>query len=293
MSDKSDKIVIRLISIITRLNNGEEFTVKELAEEFDVSQKTIQTDLNKRLNQYLPITRKNAKYSLESYLLGRLKFDDIKNFAILSGIAKLYPGLDESFLADVLNEKIRDACDVRDANYEDISDKREEFDLIRLAITLRHQLHFTYNNKQRVVNPYKLLNNHNNIWYLVADENGTLKTFTFTKIENLEKSEVEFFTNNDFKVLMNSKQYNWISKEPINIVLQINPEVKEYFLRRELLPKQTILCDTTQQFIVKTTIAYKEELFRIVRYWIPHIKIIEPEYMHEELLSQLNNYITS
>lgn len=40
MSDKSDKLAIRLIAIITKLNSGEKFTVRELAEEFATSEKT-------------------------------------------------------------------------------------------------------------------------------------------------------------------------------------------------------------------------------------------------------------
>ena len=72
-----DKIATRLACILTKLNNGESFTVNELAKEFEVKTRTIQRDLKERLI-YLPIVKKNKYYSMESYALGKLNFEDIK-----------------------------------------------------------------------------------------------------------------------------------------------------------------------------------------------------------------------
>ena len=71
-----DKIATRLVCILVKLNNGESFTVEELAEEFNISVRTIQRDLNERLI-YLPIIKENNHYSMESYALGKLNFEDI------------------------------------------------------------------------------------------------------------------------------------------------------------------------------------------------------------------------
>ena len=63
-----------------------------MVEEFNVTKRTIQRDILERLS-YLPIKRDNNFYYLEEYYLGKLNFEDIKNFAILSGIKELYPSL--------------------------------------------------------------------------------------------------------------------------------------------------------------------------------------------------------
>ena len=46
MSQKHQKLAFRLSDILTRLNEGRRLSVSELAEEFKVSERTIQRDLN-------------------------------------------------------------------------------------------------------------------------------------------------------------------------------------------------------------------------------------------------------
>jgi len=87
-----DTIATRLSIILNKFNSGEKFSVDDLVDEFGVTRRTVQRDLNDRLS-YLPIKKSGKYYSLEEYYLGKLNFDDIKNFAILSGIKELYPTL--------------------------------------------------------------------------------------------------------------------------------------------------------------------------------------------------------
>ncbi|MDQ1244749.1 MAG: hypothetical protein QG565_1089 [Campylobacterota bacterium] len=53
MAQKSyDKALFRLISILSMLTKDERPTISSLAEEFNVSQRTIQTDVYKRLSGF-------------------------------------------------------------------------------------------------------------------------------------------------------------------------------------------------------------------------------------------------
>lgn len=289
-SQKTDKLTTRIIGISTRLSRGEVVTVKELAEEFDVTPRSIQKDLNERLMQFLPIVRVNDQYYMESHFIGKLDYDDIRDFALLSGIKELYPSLNDGALADILNAKINDALLVKGGAYEEISGKKKEFDLIRLAIVLKHQLYFIYKDKKRIVNPYKLVNN-NDIWYLVGDENGELKTYSFTKMEKLCRREKSFTPKNEFKEIINNPNNKWFSKNKTKVILEIDSSASEYFLRRELLPHQVILKHTKKKLVVQTTVAYDEEILRVVRYWIPHITIVEPMELDEKLREGLSSYL--
>lgn len=225
MATKTDKLAIRFLYIITQLNQGKKLTPKELAQKFQVTERIIQKDLNERLSQFLPITKKDGKYFLESFLIGKLGYEDIKNFAMLSGIQKLYPSLEDSFLSDVLNKNINGSCLVKGGSYEDIGDKQEEFDLLRLAITVKHQLTFVYNNKPRVINPYKLVNN-NDIWYLVGDEDGKLKTYSFTKISKLSKTENRFIHNIEFLEIINKNNRVVLKNLLIELLEKLNNDEK-------------------------------------------------------------------
>lgn len=69
-----DKALYRLISIIAMLAKDERPTIAELAVEFNVSVRTIQTDLYTRL----------AKFNITKDVQGRLMFD--REFGLLSGL---------------------------------------------------------------------------------------------------------------------------------------------------------------------------------------------------------------
>ena len=290
MSDKSDKLATRLIGIIIELSMGRKLDVKELSIKYGVSQKTITTDLNKRLKQFLPITKENGVYFLETPLADKLNSDDIREFAKVSGIDGLYPSLTDEFIADTLNPKINDSLHIKQGKYEDISSKSNEFRILQLAITLKHKVGFIYNDKQRMVNPYKLAN-INDIWYLVADEEDEIKTFAFTKIKKLLKTNEAFNPNREYIELINKNEQDWFSKKTTRVILKIDKEISHYFKRRNLFANQTILKETSSYIILQTFITYEDELLGMIKYWLPYIEIEEPHHLQEKLKNQLKSYM--
>lgn len=290
MKKAYDKIATRLAQIIYKLNNGERFTQQELVEEFNVDMRTIQRDLHERLTS-LPIEKQNGYYSLASYALGKLTMQDIQNFAILSGIQSLYPALDRKFMSDLLSIKLNTSYLVKHQGFEDISSKRDLFEQISGAIVRNSPISFLYKEKRRKVNPYKLVNN-NGIWYLLADENDKLKTNTFSKIKQMDwEFQEQFDPNKEFLELIATNDTNWFSNQTIEVVLEIKQEAIEYFLRKETLPNKQILEQTPDTLIIATNISYDDEILRIVKYWIPYIKIQSPTYLQEKLSMILQEYL--
>jgi predicted DNA-binding transcriptional regulator YafY len=144
-----DKIATRLAIILTKLNASERFTVEDLVEEFAVTKRTIQRDLNERLS-YLPIKKENNHYYLESYYLGKLNYEDIKNFSALSGVKELFPSLQEDFLKNILDNTVSQAYLVKGHNYEDLSERVDEFKMLEYAINHAKKVEFSYKEKKRV-----------------------------------------------------------------------------------------------------------------------------------------------
>ena len=99
-----DKLATRLSLIIYKLNQGERLTIESLANEFGVSKRTIERDIARF--SYFDIKKEGKEFFLDELAVGKLNFDDIKNFAIFSGIKSLFPSLTNQFLKDILNDKI-------------------------------------------------------------------------------------------------------------------------------------------------------------------------------------------
>ncbi len=286
-----DKIATRLVQILVKLNNGERFTVEELSSEFNVTVRTIQRDLNERLS-FIPIIKENNHYFMESYALGKLNFKDIKNFAVISGIKSLYPMLDDGFISDILNIKLNNAYLIKNQGFENISHQQDWFNKISAAIIKSSPIEFTYKEKHRVVNPYKLINNQG-VWYLLADENEQLKSFTFSKIKQFSWSnESKVFTpKKEFLDKISQNDTNWFTQELIEVVLEINNTAKEYFFRKDTLPNKQILEQKENHFIVSTKVSYDDEILRVVKYWMPYIKIVFPLYLREKFNNILEDYL--
>lgn len=161
------------------------------------------------------------------------------------------------------------------------------------AIIKNSPISFDYKEKSRTVNPYKLIN-YDGIWYLLADEDGKLKTFTFSKIEKFKwEDDTKIFTpKKDFVNQIAQNDINWFTTdELIEVTLQIDNVAKEYFKRKESLPNQKIIEKNETHFIISTKVSYDDEILKLVKYWIPYIKIIEPEYLKEKLDIVLKEYI--
>ena len=289
MSQAHDTIAKRLALILTKLNTGAAFGVEELAQEFNVTIRTIQRDLNERFNA-LPLEKVDGKYSLKDYCLGKLNVNDIKVFAALSVIKGLYPDLQETFVADLLNKEVNHSYLIKGYEYEDVHDKRELFDTINTAIVTSKQLNLTYHNQKRTINPYKLVNT-SGIWYLVGDEDGLLKTFSLSKIFEPQMSSSNFQVNEEFIQTIQNNKVQWFSQTTIEVILEVDKNVASYFLRRKLLPDQITLSETPQKLTLSTKVSYEDEILKIVRYWIPHIRIVSPEYLQEKLESELSLYL--
>jgi predicted DNA-binding transcriptional regulator YafY len=284
-----DLLAKRLAYILTKLNNGEKFTLKELALEFGTTTKTISRDLNERFI-YIPIKKEKNFYSLHAYALGKLNLEDIKNFATISGIKSLYPTLTNQFLTEILENKINKAFLVRNSGFEVIENKKVDFEKLSHAIINNQVVEFNYKDKEKRVEPYKLINS-NGIWYLCANDNQKLKTYTFSKIENLKIKEDKFNLNPELLKEIEKDEINWVSNDAKEVQLKIDNSAKEYFLRKNFLSNMKIIEETTEYFIVSTKIAFDDEIINLVKYWIPYIEIISPNDLSKKLNNILNSYI--
>jgi len=286
-----DKIATRLAVILNKLNSNIRFTIEDLVEEFNVTKRTIQRDLNERLS-YLPIKKENNFFYLEEYYLGKLNFDDIKTFATLSGIKELYPSLKEDFLKSILDDTISKAYLIKGHNYEDITSRENDFKALENAILNNNKISFIYSQKQRMLNPYKLLNK-DGIWYLVGVENDEiLKTYSFKKTSEIKLLDTYFKQQTEILDIIKNDDNVWFSQKQIEVVLKVDKTISEYFKRRKVIANQVILKELEDgSLLVSCKVSFEEEILKIVRYWIPNVEIISPDSLKNHLENSLKEYL--
>jgi predicted DNA-binding transcriptional regulator YafY len=277
--------------ILQKLNDGDgdRVTIKDLAIEFKVSERTIYTDLNKRLS-FLPLEREGESFFIEGFHLNKLTLKDIKNFSNFIGAEDMFPNIDENFLRELLEKKYRDIFIIKNYEDENISNRMREFELLKKSILERKRVSFNYKNLSRIVEPYKLMN-QKGIWYLIGIQDGKLKNFIFSEIDELQTLDKKFTAVEEILENIRENKSIWFNNEYSEVILKVDSKVAKYFKRRSILPNQLILREVEDGLIILTKVAYQKQIFPIVKSWIPDVKIISPESWQYDLEEIVKKYL--
>ena len=294
-SSGHDTLVQRLAMMLVKLNQGESLEPRELAQEFGVNVRTIQRDINERFG-YLPLEKVDGAYRMTPAFLGRLTLKDIERFAALAGVAGLFPSLSVEFLRDIFDSRIEPALMVKGHNYEDLRGREADFKAIERAIVARKRVRFSYPGaegaKTYEVDPHKLVN-AKGVWYLAARHEGKLKTFSFAKLELPAVTNETFEPDPKLLQQLEADDGIWTSDKPIEVVLTVDAQAAPYFRRRKLIANQVIDKELTDGgLIISAKVGHANQVLPIVRYWIPHLRIVAPKELagrfERELLDFLN-----
>ena len=79
--------------------------------------------------------------------------------------------------------------------------------------------------------------------------------------------------------------------EPFEVRLSVTPEIAKFFRRKPLSKTQVISSvgiDGSMEITVKIT--HEMEIIPIVQYWMPNMRVIEPQWIHEQIMENINGY---
>ena len=293
-----DKILYRLNSIWQRLRENEVLSVKELAQEFNVSTKTIQRDFNERLIHMLPIEKIGHKWKvIDGHSIDKnLSFEED---LVLDVLKELASSMGASFgnKANTLFSKLQNSHEnpiYSKIEIEDISDKTDLIKQLQNSIKNLFQVEFYFKNKYRFVEPYKITT-FDGYWYLYGNDilENKLKTFYIKDITNLILSEKNFKENISALNKLDSALNVWF--EPNNslfeVRLLVKKDIAKYFKRRPLCKTQVITKEYENEDIeIFFTATSKKELIYELKKWQPSLLVIEPKDLAKQMLEISREY---
>ena len=293
MSKKHERLAYRLADMLTRLNLEERLDVHTLAELYASSIRTIQRDLNERF-AFLEWKESGPRYySLDKAKLGHLSLQDIQRFANFASIQDLFPEIDRNFF----QEKLTQSVQVKGFEYEDIRKHQAAFDQLKKAIEAHQCVRFQYTKARETsskfyqLEPYCLLNK-NGIWYLIGLDNGQRKTFCFTQIRALNVLSETFTADQSFLNEIQNVESISYGNQINEVVIQVSAYAASYFLRRDLLPNQELIRKLDDGgLLLASKNVHEMEIVPIVKYWIPHLRIVSPEPLQSRMEESLRSYL--
>lgn len=284
-----DTLADRLASILLKLNQDEPFSPQELADKFGVTERTIYRDLNRLAG--IAERAPDGRYRLVAEYRGKLRPKDLETFAKFVGVGDLFPQNDSRFLVALLDTLSQSSILVRGHHYEKLKPHDAQFQQLDSAIRDRKRCILTYADKRRTLEPYRLISNKG-IWYLVATDEGQLKSFSLSRISQLQVSDDTFEPHADIRRQIEEDDDVWFGEEKTEVLLTVAPQVAYYFQRRKLLPLQTIDKELENGgLLVSSRISDENQILPLVRYWIPHVRILDPGWLRDRLEGGLQKFL--
>ncbi len=293
---KGGNMAQRLSHILGLLHQGDTVDKHQLAQTFDVDVRTIERDLGNRLHG---IAERGAegRWQLTHTARSTIPARHLSDYARLAGTQHLFPDTSLRYLLEQLETpQPRRATQVQPTPQEDLHMQGphapQAFTLLQNAIEQRHECQFTYKGKPRHAQPYRLIHK-NGVWYLAAAEGGRLKNFSVALITELAVNEASRFIHDPIhQDYINAKDDVWFTEGTTEVLLRVAPEVAHYFARRALLPQQQQRANADGSLLVTTHINHINQLLPVVRYWLPHVRIVRPAQLHEVVVAELQQALT-
>ncbi len=279
----------RILAITKRLYALEKLQSSKLSVEYDVTTRTIHRDMVK-ISKSIPLLNDFGIWRLDIEGLG---LEDVSlQKALLFSFAQ--------------NMEIDIAClEKSNANKENIAFAIEYKHLpknlgeqILKAITQEKQCSFSYvkeeGTSQRNVDPIKIYT-ENSRWYVIARDykDDKVKHFHLHKIKNFQvSSRKTTLTPNMQKEADNIKSI-WSStgESEVLVKLYVQPSVAHYIKDIKLHKSQTIYDEHHDGGLeVHCTITHKLELLPHIKYWLPRVYVLEPKWLHDEMMRDLEIY---
>lgn len=283
-----DTLALRLADTLRLLQSGERPTRLQLAERFGVSERTIYRDLNRLGDVIEPGA--NGVYQLARHHRSSLSPADLQTFARISGVEQLFPANDRRSWLDLLKPGPTSFL-VRDGHFAAQRPDSCDFRELGRAIEQQRRCQLNYTGKQRRIEPYRLIHNKG-IWYLAATEDGRLKSFAFARIDALQVLDESFVADPATQAQIEADDDIWFGEDRLEVTVQVAASNAYYFLRRNVLPHQQLIEQQADgRLLLRCRVNHPNQLLPIIRYWIPHVRILEPAWLQQQLRDELTDYL--
>lgn len=283
-----DTLALRLAEMLLKLNQGQALSRRELAEEFGVTERTVYRDLN-RLGSAVD-RRPDGRYEIAAAYRGKFQTKDLELLARLTGIDGLFPSDGFRTLPALLEKANESVFLVKGQQYDVAPPSGKMFYELASAVRQRVGCRITYGGKIRTVNPYRLVN-HVGVWYLVAEQDEALRTFSLHRIEAFEILSRTFEQISRFVTDIQQNEDVWYGDADIEVTLSVAASAAHFFRRQKWVPRQEIVDQKPNgSLVVVSRVTSSKQIAATIRYWIPHVHVVKPAWLRDQIFVELAAY---
>jgi len=301
MKKDYDKTLSRLVGILTKLSDGEMPTSKELADEYNVTVRTIQKDIKERL-YYYPIVKDNEhKYRFEyGYSLKRTTLTN-NEMVFLNLALSQFEDVDDidevkdSIYKKIINKNFYSPYFIKQDDLEDIDIHSSFISELEQIIEDKEIVVITFSNQKKELELYKIAA-FDGFWYLLAKDRQEkkVKVFRLSDIKHIEKTAYYHKTTDKYvdEVLGRVHSAFFEDGNSFDVEVKVYKEIAIYFKNRDFLESQELLKEYDDgSLLIRFSVTHDEDIDNIIKSWLPHIEVLKPQRYRQKLLKELKNYI--
>jgi predicted DNA-binding transcriptional regulator YafY len=310
--------VIRQWKILKRIEAGRYTSTADLAEEHDVTERTIRRDIEalqeagfplydertdgrkvwrlvdgykQRLTQTFTLAELAALYfgkNLMSFLGGAPFAADLES--AFAKIREALPAKSLPYLA-----RIQDLFSARPDPWKDYSKKQDVITALIDATLHQRQVriaYFSFNSrktKSYTLDPYRVVYYHGGLYlYARAQEYAEVRTFAVERIERIEVLETTFEMPADFNVSEYARgAFGIAGGKPETVEVVFDAEMAGYIRERVWHESQSLHDGPAGSVILKMSVAPGWELRSWIKGFLPHVRVVSPASLRADIAGDL------
>lgn len=299
--------LLRLGQILRIFMEKEKVSSSWLSKQFQTTPRTIQRDLLLLKESGFPLHEmQKGSYRMSKDLVKNLEVFDDTELALVVALKNIVGQLGEPFrkAADGVLDRLYD-CVTSMPVFVKIDDA-VPLDSVLLnqmvkAIKEKKRVGFQYapgqGDEMHPVNlePYRIVY-FGGFWYLVGNEpsTGILKRYALDKITDFRfcGGLCERVPDDLDAILRGSANIWFTGERNLGVTILVDGSISHYFKRRKMFPTQEIKEERPDgSLVVSYRVGHYEEIWNIMKSWIPNIVILEPEEFREDFLQDVKGWV--
>lgn len=300
-----DKILTRLVGILARLFSGERVRTKALAQEYNVSIRTIQKDM--RRLECFPIQGGYAPdyeyYLMDGFSFARAEGVDSGEIALLSlaldtisDISDEFELLKKSIFSKLIMPNMHSPVPyyIKHEYFQSIDTTSRSVDTLEDAIVGKKAVLVEYKGCPLEVEPYKIVS-FEGIWYLLCRDRSDrrFKNLFLYLINSPQMLEKEFVSDVRFEKLVERIHTAWfVDGVSFEVEVLVHSEIAHYFMLKKQLATQKLLEERPCGSVVLSfEVSHIEDIDNLIKSWLPHIEVLSPRWYADALREELRRYV--
>lgn len=309
-----DKALNRILMILNRIETQKSVKISELAQEFNVSVRTVQRDIQKIQSAGFPlISNTKGSYSPDTAFSLKKAFLDSKEFSAIKLFLEMAKKLGADFWGImektinnlILGKPIDSLFHILGPKPSKNSKNKLPFlNEITEAISISQKLQVEYKSNKdtarAVTHPLSLVF-YEGDWYLLyrkekAESRTKLRTLSLSKIISVKPIDEYFERPKNLSKILNNATSIWFNeKRKIKVLLELSNRIKKYFEFQNYFPCQKIVQQKKDSFVIETRVCEGSDFMEIVPVimrFIPDIKVIKPRDLAESIQKSVQSYLS-